>query len=159
MKFYYRKELFLSLKLLNHYHKHNEYDQKNLMAFYGNNKEEEEEEATTRSAIADSRLAKLSIVTLLATIAGFIISEVIQFVLHITTLSLSVIAILGAAVLYAFSNERIQILQSVDYSILVFFAAMFVFTATIWSSVSFRCLCHICLYHLLRAVVFFKIMQ
>src|SRR5207244_5650674 len=109
------------------------YDQKNLMTFDGDNNSKEEEAVAT-TAIANSHLAKLSIVILLATIAGFIISEFVQFVFHITTLSLSVIAILGATALYAFSNDRIQILQSVDYSILVFFAAMFVFTASIWSS-------------------------
>jgi Na+/H+ antiporter NhaD/arsenite permease-like protein len=134
LKFYYRKELFVSVKSPNyrHYNKHNDYDQKNIMTFDDDNNKEEEARVIT--AIANPRLAKLSIVILLATIAGFIISEFIQFVFHITALSLSVIAILGATVLYAFSNDRIQILQSVDYSILVFFTAMFVFTAAIWSS-------------------------
>ena len=72
-------------------------DQKNLMTFDNgdnNNKEEEVVVATTTTAIANPHLAKLSIVILLATIAGFIISEFIQFVFHITALSLSVIAIL-----------------------------------------------------------------
>jgi len=41
---------------------------------------------------------------------------------------------LGATALYAFSKERREILYSVNYSVLVFFAAMFVFTYGLWSS-------------------------
>ena len=41
---------------------------------------------------------------------------------------------LGAATLYALSKERREILVSVDYSVLVFFTAMFVFTYGLWSS-------------------------
>ena len=32
------------------------------------------------------------------------------------------------------SNERRELLYNVDYSVLVFFAAMFVFTAALWTS-------------------------
>jgi Na+/H+ antiporter NhaD/arsenite permease-like protein len=72
---------------------------------------------------------------LLATIAGLIISDIIQFAYHTTTnLSLSIIAMLGATAIYALSKERREILVSVDYSVLVFFAAMFVFTYGLWSS-------------------------
>ena len=86
--------------------------------------------------ITNPRLAKISIIILLTTIAGFIISDIIQFAYpHITTnLSLSIIALLGATALYALSKERREILVSVDYSVLVFFAAMFVFTYGLWSS-------------------------
>jgi Na+/H+ antiporter NhaD/arsenite permease-like protein len=77
----------------------------------------------------------VSIGILLATIAGFIISDILQFAYHTTTnLSLSIIAMLGATALYALSKERGEILVSVDYSVLVFFAAMFVFTYGLWSS-------------------------
>jgi Na+/H+ antiporter NhaD/arsenite permease-like protein len=41
---------------------------------------------------------------------------------------------LGASALYVLSSERRNILVSVDYSVLVFFAAMFVFTSGLWSS-------------------------
>ena len=86
--------------------------------------------------ITNPRLAKISIIILLATIAGFIISDILQFAYpHATVnLSLSIIAMLGATALYALSKERREILVSVDYSVLVFFAAMFVFTYGLWSS-------------------------
>ena len=40
----------------------------------------------------------------------------------------------GATTLYALSKERKEILLDVDYSVLIFFAAMFVFTSGLWSS-------------------------
>jgi Na+/H+ antiporter NhaD/arsenite permease-like protein len=86
--------------------------------------------------ITNPRLAKISIGILLATIAGFIMSDILQYAYpHATiNLSLSIIVMLGATVLYALSKERKEILISVDYSVLVFFAAMFVFTYGLWSS-------------------------
>lgn len=83
--------------------------------------------------IENPRLAKISIIILLATIAGFFISEVLHF-LHIFDISISVIALIGAAVLYSISSQRCEILKSVNYSVLVFFAAMFVVTYALWSS-------------------------
>jgi Na+/H+ antiporter NhaD/arsenite permease-like protein len=79
------------------------------------------------------RQARLSIYATVATLAGFALSEVLHG-LGVADLSLSVVAMLGAAALYAFSKERTQILRSVDYSVLVFFAAMFVVTTSMWSS-------------------------
>jgi Na+/H+ antiporter NhaD/arsenite permease-like protein len=47
----------------------------------------------------------------------------------------SVIALLGAGFLYLLSGtDRKEILRRVDYSVLVFFAAMFVVTSALWSS-------------------------
>ena len=42
--------------------------------------------------------------------------------------------LLGAIALYGLSNERREMLYNLDYSVLVFFAAMFVFTAALWTS-------------------------
>jgi Na+/H+ antiporter NhaD/arsenite permease-like protein len=79
------------------------------------------------------RLARISIAVLLATIAGFIVSEVLQF-LGIAEFSLSAVAMLGAAAIYALSSQRREIMKSVDYSVLVFFGGMFVVTSALWSS-------------------------
>jgi Na+/H+ antiporter NhaD/arsenite permease-like protein len=83
--------------------------------------------------IENPRLAKISIIILLVTIAGFFISEVLHF-LHIFDISISVIALIGAAVLYTVSSQRREILKSVNYSVMIFFAAMFVVTYALWSS-------------------------
>lgn len=79
------------------------------------------------------RLAKISIAVLIATIAGFIVSEVLHFI-NVADFSLSAVAMLGAAGIYAFSSQRREIMKSVDYSVLVFFGGMFVVTSALWSS-------------------------
>jgi len=83
--------------------------------------------------VFNPRLAKLSIAILIATIAGFVISEVLRF-LNIANFSLSAVAMLGAAVLYALSDQRREIIKSVDYSVLIFFGAMFIVMSAMWSS-------------------------
>jgi Na+/H+ antiporter NhaD/arsenite permease-like protein len=86
--------------------------------------------------IKNMYLAKISSIILLITIAGFIVSEFLHF-FHIANIGLSTVALLGAGILYLVSgsnNERIDILRSIDYSVLVFFAAMFVVMSALWSS-------------------------
>ena len=83
--------------------------------------------------IVNKNLAKISVGVLIATIAGFFISEVLKF-LKIADVNLSIIALSGAAVLYVLSRDRKEIMQNVDYSVLVFFATMFIVTAAVWSS-------------------------
>ena len=86
--------------------------------------------------IENMYLAKISSTILLITIAGFVISEFLRF-FHIANIGLSTVALLGAGVLYLVSgsnNERKEILRGVDYSVLVFFAAMFVVMSALWSS-------------------------
>jgi Na+/H+ antiporter NhaD/arsenite permease-like protein len=81
----------------------------------------------------DPRLARISIAVLIATIAGFVVSEVLHF-LGVADFSLSAVAMLGAAAIYALSSQRREIVKSVDYSVLVFFGGMFVVTSALWSS-------------------------
>jgi Na+/H+ antiporter NhaD/arsenite permease-like protein len=83
--------------------------------------------------VYNPRLAKISIAVLIATIAGFIFSEVLHF-LGIADFSLSAVAMLGAAAIYALSSQRREIMKSVDYSVLIFFGGMFVVTSALWSS-------------------------
>jgi Na+/H+ antiporter NhaD/arsenite permease-like protein len=83
--------------------------------------------------IENPRLAKLSVVVLVATIAGFFVSEILHFV-HLAEVPISLVAMAGAAVLYATSSQRREIIKKVDYTVLVFFVAMFVVTAALWDS-------------------------
>jgi len=98
-----------------------------------------DEKSVLLSIIQNAHLARTSSVILLLTIASFIISEFLHL-LHIADIRLSVIALLGAAALYFINGgNRIdvlkkEILKNVDYSVLVFFAAMFVVTSALWSS-------------------------
>ena len=93
-----------------------------------------DEQLLLTNVITNPRLAKISIIILLFTIAGFVISEALQFLYHVVYFSISVIAVLGATALYAFSRERRELLYKVNYSVLIFFAAMFVFTSALWTS-------------------------
>ena len=93
-----------------------------------------DEQLLLTNAITNPRLAKISVIILLFTVAGFVISEVLQFLFHVVYFSISVIAVLGATALYAFSRERRELMYNVNYSVLVCFAAMFVFTSALWTS-------------------------
>lgn len=117
LKWYFRKELVLA--------KEPAYKNVSHLAI-----SVETEDTTTAS---NPCLANISIVVLTATIVGFIVSEVLHF-LKVVDFNLSVVALLGATVLYAFSKDRIQIMKNVDYSVLIFFGAMFVVTSSMWSS-------------------------
>ncbi|HEY7571211.1 MAG TPA: SLC13 family permease [Nitrososphaeraceae archaeon] len=119
LKVYFKKEL---LKVPNHINFSNK-----IVAM-------KESELLSTNSVTNPYLARISAIILFLTIAGFIISEILQFIFHITYFNISVIAALGAIALYALSNERREILYDVDYSVLVFFAAMFVFTAALWTS-------------------------
>src|SRR5215831_8196007 len=89
------------------------------------------DENASLSIIENPHLAKTSTVILLLTIAGFIISEFLHL-LHIASIGLSEIALLGAAVLYILSGRDCKdILKNIDYSVLVFFVAMFVVSSAL----------------------------
>jgi Na+/H+ antiporter NhaD/arsenite permease-like protein len=79
------------------------------------------------------RLANINTMILVATIAGFVIAESLA-ILGIVHSSIGAISLLGASCTYAFNRERKEILKSLDYSIIVFFVAMFVVTSALWSS-------------------------
>ncbi len=82
---------------------------------------------------SDTRLAKISIGILLATLGGFILSEVLMF-LGIAGIGWASVAMMGAAAMYALTRQRVEILRSVNDSVLVFFVAMFVVMSAMWSS-------------------------
>lgn len=83
--------------------------------------------------IENPRLAKISVIVLIITMAGFFVSEILHFT-HLAEIHISIVAMGGAAILYAVSGERREIMKGVDYSVLIFFVAMFVVTAALWSS-------------------------
>jgi Na+/H+ antiporter NhaD/arsenite permease-like protein len=80
-----------------------------------------------------NRFAKISVIIFLSTIGAIILSEVtnLLFGIHV---DISIISLLGAAILYILSKERISILRDVNYSILIFFVSMFIFTSALWTS-------------------------
>ena len=126
-----------------------------LLKFYFKNKlllsdvEEEEQQQQIQSSvntldsttlknpveriIKDTKYAKISIFALFITIIGFILTEILLY-LRIANIELSLIALLGAGILYTLSKQRKEILLSIDYRTLIFFISMFIFTSGLWYS-------------------------
>ena len=80
-----------------------------------------------------NRFAKISVLVFLSTIGSMILSEIthLLFGIHV---DIGIISLIGAAILYILCKERISILRDVNYSVLVFFVAMFIFTSALWTS-------------------------
>ncbi len=82
----------------------------------------------------DEKLAKLAQASLFL-LAGLIILNVILSAIHSSVqLKLSHIAAIAALPPILFSSARLQLLKSLDWSTLAFFAAMFVLMSSIWQS-------------------------
>ena len=80
-----------------------------------------------------NRFAKISVLVFLSTIGAMILSEVthLLFGVHV---DIGIISLIGAAILYILCKERICILKDVNYSVLIFFVGMFIFTSALWTS-------------------------
>ena len=80
-----------------------------------------------------NRFAKISVLVFLSTIGAMILSELthLLFGIHV---DIGIISLIGAAILYILCKERISILRDVNYSVLIFFVGMFIFTSALWTS-------------------------
>ena len=80
-----------------------------------------------------NRFAKISVLVFLSTIGAMMLSEVthLLFGVHV---DIGIISLIGAAILYILCKERISILKDVNYSVLIFFVGMFIFTSALWTS-------------------------
>lgn len=137
--------LFLSGLILHFYYKKNLYrisfsQEQELNYFNGsinyNNKKIEESgiKSNLIRYSSTNKFAKISIIVFLSTIGAIILSEVFKLIFNVVYLDIGTISLLGAASLYIFCWERISILKSVDYSVLIFFIGMFIFTSALWTS-------------------------
>lgn len=80
-----------------------------------------------------NKLAKISTIVFLCTLGAIVMSEIGNMLIGIH-LDIGIIALLGALTLYIISGERKSILKGVNYSVIVFFVSMFIFTAALWTS-------------------------
>jgi Na+/H+ antiporter NhaD/arsenite permease-like protein len=84
--------------------------------------------------LLDKRLAKLAQISLFLLI-GLITLNIILSATHSTVqLKLSHIAIIAALPPILFGSARLQLLKSLDWSTLLFFAAMFVLMSSVWQT-------------------------
>ncbi len=129
LKVYFRRELLQMRYILMNLPEKNKksFDDSDSRIFRKNN---------VHTAITNPTLAKISVIILLTVISGFIVIEILRFlgILVDRGFSISIITITGATILYTVSKERNELIKSIDYSVLIFFSAMFVFTAGLWTS-------------------------
>jgi Na+/H+ antiporter NhaD/arsenite permease-like protein len=138
--------LFLSGLVLHFYYKKNMYilslsQEQELNYFndsvnYNNNRIDEE--SKIKSGLIrfsfSNKFAKISVIVFLSTLGAIVLSEIFNLLFNVVYLDIGTISLLGAASLYIFCKERISILKSVNYSVLIFFIGMFIFTSALWTS-------------------------
>ncbi len=83
--------------------------------------------------ILDASLAKKSSIILIITVAGFFVVGLIKLFGISTELNFSHIAIFGGIALLLISNKRKQVIKGINWQIIIFFVAMFVFMQGVWS--------------------------
>lgn len=83
--------------------------------------------------VLDSNLAKKSSVLLMLTVIGFFAVGLIKLFGVSTDLNFSHVAIFGGVALLLISNKKRQIVKGINWQILVFFVAMFVFMQGVWN--------------------------
>jgi Na+/H+ antiporter NhaD/arsenite permease-like protein len=84
--------------------------------------------------VTDPALARLARLALLLIVAGIIVRLALPVAGFALQLSLSLVALLGAAPVLLLSPRRLPLLRAIDWSTLAFFAAMFVLMASVWNS-------------------------
>lgn len=92
-------------------------------------------EATVeRDVMKDGGLAKLAISITSVTIAAIFLVNVLEEAGVPTPFGIAEVSLFGAALLLALSGRSREIIQSIDWSILVLFASLFVLTQAVWDN-------------------------
>ena len=87
-----------------------------------------------REAITDHKLATISGAVALLTIMGFFTLAAARALGYVTELNFGTVALLGSAILYTFSSRRREIIRGINWSIVLFFIAMFIVMQSIWNA-------------------------
>ena len=83
--------------------------------------------------VLESSLAKKSSILIIITVIGFFVIGLIKLLGISTELNFSHIAIFGGIALLLVSNKKKQIIKGINWQIIVFFVAMFVFMQGVWN--------------------------
>jgi Na+/H+ antiporter NhaD/arsenite permease-like protein len=129
LKFYFKKQLTPGIEDQQHSQQQQQQYSNNSL----NDLDMDNQIEYIEKVILDKNFAKISILVLFITIIGFILSEIL-FYLKIADIELSIVALIGAGILYSLSKQRKEILLSVDYPTLIFFISMFIVTFSLWYS-------------------------
>ncbi|MEC4848798.1 MAG: SLC13 family permease [Nitrosarchaeum sp.] len=90
-------------------------------------------QSTSSKIVLDSSLAKKSSILTMITIIGFFVVGLIKLFGISTELNFSHVAIFGGLALLVIGNKRRQIVKGINWQIIVFFVAMFVFMQGVWN--------------------------
>jgi Na+/H+ antiporter NhaD/arsenite permease-like protein len=90
--------------------------------------------------INDPKLAHLSRISLVLLVALVVVKIALVFLGVEIDFRLTYIALAAAFPLVAFSPKRFSVVRKIDWSTLVFFAAMFILMASVWDSAVFQSL-------------------
>jgi Na+/H+ antiporter NhaD/arsenite permease-like protein len=88
--------------------------------------------------LRDARLARLAWTGVAAVVAAIALRSIIVVLKPDFDVPLSAVALTGALPILLFSPRRRHVLRSIDWSTLVFFAAMFVLMASVWQTGVFQ---------------------
>jgi Na+/H+ antiporter NhaD/arsenite permease-like protein len=88
----------------------------------------------TLSPVKDRKLARLSAWVASIVVTGFFLVGASQLFRFQSNISLATVALLGASIIFLVSGRRKEILQSVDWEIIVFFMSLFIVVQGFWAS-------------------------
>ncbi len=92
-------------------------------------------EATVQKDILkDGRMAKLAISITVLTIVGIFLVNFLEEAGVVTPFGIAEVSLFGAVVLLAFCGRSREVIQSIDWGILVLFASLFVLTQAVWNN-------------------------
>jgi Na+/H+ antiporter NhaD/arsenite permease-like protein len=91
------------------------------------------EMALRRSLIKDTKLAKLVVIVSILTIGGIIASNLAEMFGYYT-LGISWVSLIGATVLLIITPKRRELIKSLDWSILILFASMFILMQAVYNN-------------------------
>ncbi|MGA2462345.1 MAG: SLC13 family permease [Candidatus Bathyarchaeia archaeon] len=92
------------------------------------------EAAVQKDVLKDGRFAKLSISITTLTIAAIFLVNFLEEVGVGTPFGIAEVSLFGAVLLLAFCGRSREVIQSIDWGILVLFASLFVLTQAVWDN-------------------------
>ena len=92
-------------------------------------------EATVqKDVLKDSRMAKLAISITLLTIVSIFLVNFLEEAGVVTPFGIAEVSLFGAVLLLALCGRSREVIQSIDWGILVLFASLFVLTQAVWNN-------------------------
>ena len=92
-------------------------------------------EATVqKDVLKDVRMAKLALLITGLTIVGIFIVNFLEEVGVATSFGIAEVSLFGAVLLLVFCRRGREVIQSIDWGILVLFGSLFVFTQAVWNN-------------------------